>query len=78
MYAIRSYYEWYRSGGAAASQTVTLNVAAGATLEWLPQESIVFDGALARIHTRCPGPSGTSTASARGICSPETTRNNFV
>lgn len=44
--------KWYRSGGAAASQTVTLNVAAGATLEWLPQESIVFDGATARMDTR--------------------------
>lgn len=44
--------KWYRSGGAAASQTVTLNVAAGATLEWLPQESIVFDGAIARMDTR--------------------------
>lgn len=43
--------KWYRSGGAAASQTVTLNVAAGATLEWLPQESIVFDGAIARMAT---------------------------
>ncbi len=43
--------KWYRSGGAAASQTVTLNVAAGATLEWLPQESIVFDGAIARMDT---------------------------
>jgi urease accessory protein len=42
--------KWYRSG-AAASQTLTLNVAAGATLEWLPQESIVFDGAIARMAT---------------------------
>ncbi|WP_374328035.1 urease accessory protein UreD [Azonexus sp.] len=43
--------KWYRSGGAAASQTVTLKVDAGATLEWLPQESIVFDGAIARMAT---------------------------
>jgi urease accessory protein len=27
-------------------------VHAGATLEWLPQESIIFDGAIARLHTR--------------------------
>jgi len=44
--------KWYRSGGADASQQVTLNVGPGATLEWLPQESIVFDGAVARMETR--------------------------
>ena len=37
--------KWYRSGGERASQYVTLKVARGACLEWLPQESIVFDGA---------------------------------
>ncbi|MFC5300559.1 urease accessory protein UreD [Azospira restricta] len=44
--------KWYRSGGADAAQTVALDVGAGATLEWLPQESIVFDGARARMETR--------------------------
>lgn len=44
--------KWYRSGGAVAEQSVVLNAAAGAVLEWLPQESIVFDGALARTATR--------------------------
>ena len=44
--------KWYRSGGAEASQTLDLSVAEGATLEWLPQESIVFDGARARMETR--------------------------
>ena len=39
--------KWYRSAGAPASQRLRLQVAAAATLEWLPQESIVFDGALA-------------------------------
>lgn len=43
--------KWYRSGGAEASQTVSLRVGDGATLEWLPQESIVFDGAIARMST---------------------------
>jgi urease accessory protein len=37
--------KWYRSGGARARQDVALAVASGACLEWLPQESIVFDGA---------------------------------
>lgn len=44
--------KWYRSGGADASQTIALAVADGATLEWLPQETIVFDGARARMETR--------------------------
>lgn len=44
--------KWYRSAGADASQCIHFDVAAGATLEWLPQETIVFDGALARMDTR--------------------------
>lgn len=44
--------KWYRSGGAEASQTVRLDVGPGATLEWLPQEAIVFDGAIARMDSR--------------------------
>ena len=39
---------WYRTSGAAATQTVKLRVAAGATLEWLPQETIFFEGCRAR------------------------------
>jgi urease accessory protein len=37
--------KWYRSGGSRAYQSVALTVARDACLEWLPQESIVFDGA---------------------------------
>ncbi|UCV22632.1 urease accessory protein UreD [Ferribacterium limneticum] len=44
--------KWYRSGGAEASQCISFKVAAGATLEWLPQETIIFDGARARMETR--------------------------
>jgi urease accessory protein len=44
--------KWYRSGGAEASQCIELSVAEGAMLEWLPQETIVFDGAQARMETR--------------------------
>ncbi|MBS1145471.1 MAG: Urease accessory protein UreD [Proteobacteria bacterium] len=44
--------KWYRSGGAEASQCIAFTVAEGATLEWLPQETIVFDGAQARMETR--------------------------
>jgi urease accessory protein len=44
--------KWYRSGGTEASQVISLSVAEGATLEWLPQETIVFDGVRARMETR--------------------------
>ena len=44
--------KWYRSRGAEASQRIDFTVAEGATLEWLPQETIVFDGAQARMETR--------------------------
>lgn len=37
--------KWYHGERAGARQTVHLKVAAGACLEWLPQEAILFDGA---------------------------------
>ena len=43
--------KWYRSAGPLAEQIVAIKVGAGATAEWLPQESIVFAGAEARMRT---------------------------
>lgn len=43
--------KWYRSAGAQASQALRFEVEDGAALEWLPQENIVFDGAIARMST---------------------------
>lgn len=37
--------KFYRSGGGEARQTVNLTIADGASLEWLPQETIVYEGA---------------------------------
>lgn len=39
--------KWYRSAGPWASQRLDFIVAERATLEWLPQETIIFDGARA-------------------------------
>jgi urease accessory protein len=36
--------KWYRTSSRTARQSVVLRIAAGACLEWLPQESILFDG----------------------------------
>lgn len=43
--------KWYRTSGPGAEQNIEFEVGAGATLEWLPQETIVFDGALAQQRT---------------------------
>ena len=37
--------KWYRANGHVSRQDVKLQLAAGATLEWLPQETIFFNGA---------------------------------
>ena len=39
--------KWYRSSGKQASADTQLRVADGASLEWMPQETMVFDGAWA-------------------------------
>lgn len=44
--------KWYGSAGPLASQQLRFDVAAGALLEWLPQENIFFDGARAALHTQ--------------------------
>jgi urease accessory protein len=41
--------KWYRSSGALAAQRLRFDVAG--ILEWLPRESIVFDGALAGLES---------------------------
>ena len=43
--------KFYRSNGPAATQTNRLAVADGAVLEWLPQETIVYNQANARLRT---------------------------
>lgn len=36
--------KFYRSDGKQASQTVALNIKQGAVMEWLPQETIIYQG----------------------------------
>ena len=43
--------KWYRSAGQAARQNLAFGAGDGAVLEWLPQEAIVFDGAIAELET---------------------------
>ena len=75
--------KWYRSSGARASQKVRIDAAAGAAVEWLPQETIVYDGALADIAWEarlaadarliawdifCLGRTGSGERFTRGAC----------
>ncbi len=52
--------KWYRTEAARARQHVTLAVARGGCLEWLPQEGIVFDGADAEMSTTIACASGAT------------------
>lgn len=75
--------KWYRSAGPWASQRLVFSVAPGACLEWLPQETIVFDGARAAMQAEvdlagdacfigweilCLGRTGAGERFARGAC----------
>jgi urease accessory protein len=75
--------KWYRSAGSWAQQHNALRVDDGACLEWLPQETIVFDGALASLDTEvwlgagaryigweilCLGRAGSGERFERGQC----------
>jgi urease accessory protein len=41
--------KWYKANGYQSQQQVTLEVGTGASLEWLPQETIFFDAASIRL-----------------------------
>ncbi len=43
--------KWYRSDGRLARQDIEIKVSPHGTAEWLPQETIVFDGAQAAMRT---------------------------
>ena len=38
--------KWYKANGVAASQHLQFNLAENVSLEWLPQENILFDGSI--------------------------------
>lgn len=74
---------WYRSSGPWARQSLALDAGNGACLEWLPQETIVYDGAAADLRTEvrlagdaccigwevlCLGRTGSGERFRRGEC----------
>lgn len=75
--------KWYRSAGLWARQRIAIEAKAASTMEWLPQETIVYDGALAEIaweariaedarliawEVLCLGRTGSGEHFARGRC----------
>lgn len=60
--------KWYGSAGPIAEQAVSLRVGTGATAEWLPQESIVFSGAEARMHTTVELEEGARFVGVETLC----------
>jgi urease accessory protein len=58
----------YRTAGATARQTQRLRVAGGGTLEWLPQEAILYDGAKAVLQTRVDLAPGARFIGIDAIC----------
>ncbi|HET6146702.1 MAG TPA: urease accessory protein UreD [Polyangia bacterium] len=58
----------YRSAGATARQQQHLTVAAGGTLEWLPHENILFEGAISELSTRVDLEAGARFIGVDLIC----------
>jgi urease accessory protein len=79
--------KWYRSAGPWARQAVAIEARSAASIEWLPQETIVYDAALADIRWEahlaadarliawdiyCLGRTGSGERFTKGRCRLET------
>jgi urease accessory protein len=60
--------KFYRSAGPEAKALQHFQLAADSRLEWLPQETIVYDGAVARVSTRIDLASGAKFAGWELTC----------
>jgi len=60
--------KWYRSAGARSALTQRIAVADGAVCEWLPQENIVFDGAVGDLVTEFALEGDASLIGAEMLC----------
>jgi urease accessory protein len=60
--------KWYRANGHVSRQALTLQVGAGAALEWLPQETIFFNGADVRLDTDVDMEADASFITADILC----------
>ncbi len=60
--------KWYRANGRQSGMTVVLDIAAGGSLEWLPQESIFFDCADVLVQQRISLAAGAQYLGCEIIC----------
>ena len=60
--------KWYKANGRHARQDVKIAVENGASLEWLPQETIVFDAADVRLDTDIALAAGASYLGCEILC----------
>jgi len=60
--------KWYRAGGRSAQQHLHFDAQDGACIEWLPQETIVFDGAQAELSSEIHLASGASYIGWEVLC----------
>jgi urease accessory protein len=60
--------KWYRANGHVSRQELKLQIGADAALEWLPQETIFFNGADVRLDTEVSMDAGASFIGADILC----------
>jgi urease accessory protein len=60
--------KWYRANGHVSRQDLTLQIGAGAALEWLPQETIFFNGADVRLDNEVRMEADASFITADILC----------
>jgi urease accessory protein len=60
--------KWYRANGQVSRQHLKLKIGAGAALEWLPQETIFFNGADVRLDTEVDLEADASFITADILC----------
>lgn len=60
--------KWYKANGRTASQAVAVAVDEGASLEWLPQETIVFDAADVQLRTEVELAAGACYMGSEVLC----------
>ena len=60
--------KWYRANGHVSRQALKLDIGAGAALEWLPQETIFFNGADVQLDTEVSMDADASFIAADILC----------
>ncbi|MCU6432852.1 urease accessory protein UreD [Undibacterium sp. Jales W-56] len=60
--------KWYKANGHISHQLIELDVAAQASLEWLPQETIFFDAAQVRLQNKINLGKGATYIGADILC----------